>query len=72
MCLCISQRGADWDEGRKQGGRPPVDMKTRDVKASIWEHVKGKVVRGGTIKVKVGSWVLTLLPPVRWKERIIR
>lgn len=47
-------------------------MKTRDVKASIWEHVKGKVVRGGTIKVKVGSWVLTLLPPVRWKERIIR
>lgn len=60
VCLCISWGGANWDEGRKQGGRPLVDRKTRGVEASIWEDVKGKVVRGGTVKVR------------RWKERIIR
>ena len=60
MCLCISWGGANWDEGRKEGGRPLVDRKTRGVEASIWEDVKGKVVRGGTVKVR------------RWKERIIR
>ena len=38
----------------RQGGRPLADRKTRGVEASIWEDVKGKVVRGGDVKVMLG------------------
>lgn len=54
------------------GERPPLDRKMRGPEPSTWEDVKWKVVRGGTVKVRLESWVLTLVPPVRRKERITR
>lgn len=54
------------------GERPPLDRKMRGPEPSTWEDVKRKVVRGGTVKVRLESWVLTLVPPVRRKERITR
>ena len=54
------------------GERPPLDRKMRGLEPSTWEDVKQKVVRGGMVQVRLESWVLTLVPPVRRKERIIR
>lgn len=64
--------GGGWASRRQMGERPPLDRKMRGPEPSTWEDMKWKVVRGGTVKVRLESWVLTLVPPVRRKERITR